>query len=163
MRIAMCPGSYDPVTYGHLNIIKRASKLFDKVLVVVMVNVEKESVFTVEERVEMLELMTAHVPNVEILSHNGLVADFARENGVCALVKGLRAVTDFEYEFQMSLINKKLNPELETMFITTDIRYMFLSSSSVREIARFGGDLSEFVPPEIEKIIIGRLSQSGQK
>ena len=158
MRVAVCPGSYDPVTYGHINIIKRSARLFDKVIAVVMHNVEKKCAFTAEERLDMLRTVTRDIGNVEAASYDGLVAEFAREQGACALVKGLRAVTDFEYEFQMSLINKKLNPELETMFITTDIRFMFLSSSSVREIARYGGDLSEFVPREIEGKILSRLN-----
>lgn len=159
MRIAICPGSYDPVTKGHVNIIERSAKLFDKVIVVVMVNVEKKASFNVEERVEMLKLVTRDIPNVEVEFHAGLVAKYAMEKGACALVKGLRAVTDFEYEFQMALINKKLNPQLETMFITTDAKFMYLSSSSAREVARFGGDLSDFVPPVIEKMIYKRLYQ----
>lgn len=163
MRIALCPGSYDPVTFGHLNIIERSAKLFDKVIVAVMINSEKSSLFTVEERLRMLETITKDIPNVEITGYEGLVAEYAKKVGASALVKGLRAVTDFEYEFQMGLINKKINPELETMFINTDIRYMFLSSSGVREIARYDGDLSEFVPPEVETIINEALSDGRMK
>lgn len=153
MQIALCPGSYDPVTFGHLNIIKRSAGLFDKVVVAVMVNSEKSSAFTAEERMRMLRVVTKDIANVEITSYEGLVAEYAQKIGAAALVKGLRAVTDFEYEFQMSLINKQINPGLETMFIPTAMRFMFLSSSAVREIARYGGDLSGFVPPEVEEII----------
>lgn len=157
MRIALCPGSYDPVTRGHLNIIERSAKLFDKVIVVVLINSEKKYVFTWQERVEMLRLATRDLPNVEVDFYSGLVAEYARMKGASALIKGLRAVTDFEYEFQMALINKKLNPELETVFITTDARFMYLSSSTVREVARFCGDISDFVIPETEKMIKDRL------
>lgn len=162
MRIALCPGSYDPVTKGHLDIIERASALFDKIIVVVMLNPAKKTAFTVTERVAMLQQALAGRHNIEVTSHEGLVAEFAGKRGACALVKGLRAVTDFEYEFQMSLINKKLNPQLETLFITTRQEYMYLSSSAVREIASFGGDLSEFVPPELEQTILNRLHKPAE-
>ena len=157
MRIALCPGSYDPVSLGHLNIIERSARLFDKVIVVVMINPEKNCVFTPKERVSMIRKVVKNIPNVEVDSHSGLVANYARERGASTLIKGLRAVTDFEYEFQMALINKKLNPELETMFITTDASFMYLSSSAVREVARFGGDLSDFVSKEVEQTILDRL------
>ncbi len=162
MRIALCPGSYDPVTKGHLNIIERSAKLFDKVIVVVLVNPDKKYVFSGEERATMMKIVTRHLPNVEVEFYNGLVADYAKKVGASALIKGLRAVTDFEYEFQMALINKKLNPELETIFITTDARFMYLSSSSVREVARFDGDFSDFVSPEVEPMIRERLSRNKQ-
>lgn len=163
MRIAICPGSYDPVTFGHMNIIERSAGLFDKVIVAIMVNAAKHSYFTHEERVQMVREVTGHIPNVEVLAYRGLVAELAREKEACALVKGLRAVTDFEYEFQMALINKKLNPELETMFITTDAKFMYLSSSSVREIASFGGDLKDFVPACIEERIHQRFYNEQNK
>lgn len=163
MRIALCPGSYDPVTKGHLNIIERTSRMFDKVVVVVLVNPSKNYTFTREERVGMLQKTTSYLPNVEVEFFDGLIADYARQKSACVLVKGLRAVTDFEYEFQMALINKKLNPELETIFITTDVRFMYLSSSSVREVARFGGDFSDFVPPELEAQISKRLCRPKEK
>ncbi len=163
MRIALCPGSYDPVTKGHVNIIERTAGLFDKVIVVVMINAEKRTAFRLEERVEMLKAATAGIENVEVASFSGLVADYARQRGACALVKGLRAVTDFEYEFQMALINSKLNEDLETVFITTDASFMYLSSSAVREVARFGGDISEFVPPEVEEMIMRRLGNTAQQ
>jgi pantetheine-phosphate adenylyltransferase len=161
MRIAICPGSYDPPTYGHLNIVRRSAGLFDKVIVAVMVNPDKQNWFTPEERVEMLRAITADISNVEVEAHSGLVAEYAREKKACALVKGLRAVTDFEYEFQMALINKKLNEELETMFITTDAQFMYLSSSTVREIASFGGELTDFVPSQIETAIKVRMAKEG--
>lgn len=157
MRIAICPGSYDPVTKGHMNIIERSAKLFDKVIVTVMYNPEKKAVFTPAERVEMLKIALAGLKNVEVEAHSGLVAEYARQKDACALVKGLRAVTDFEYEFQMALTNKKLNPELETIFINTDAKFMYLSSSSAREVAQFGGDLSDFVPAEIIPLMLERL------
>lgn len=156
-RIALCPGSYDPVTLGHLNIIKRAASLFDKVIVVTLINPDKTYSFSSGERVEMLQQVTAGMGNVEVDSYGGLVAEYAEKRGACALVKGLRAVTDFEYEFQMALINQKLNPDLETVFINTDMRFMYLSSSAVREVARFGGDISGFVPQELEQQIWNRL------
>ncbi len=157
MRIAICPGSYDPVTNGHLNIIERCSGLFDRVIVVALVNAKKTYAFSQEERVDMLRRVTAHLPNVEVDADSGLVAEYARKRGACALVKGLRAVTDFEYEFQMALINKKLNPGLETVFITTDAQFMYLSSSAVREIASYGQDLAGFVPPQLACEITKRL------
>lgn len=157
MRIAICPGSYDPVTYGHINILERSAKMFDEVVVVVMVNPAKKTVFSLQERMDMLEKVTKHIPNIKVETHEGLVADYAREKNACALIKGLRAVSDFEYEFQMALINKKLNPILETVFITTAAEFMYLSSSTVREIAQFGGDLADFVPAEIQPAIAERF------
>ncbi len=157
MKIAICPGSYDPVTKGHISIIKRCAGIFDKVIVTVLINANKKYSFSSEERVQMLRTVVADIPNVEVDAYGGLVAEYARQKGACALVKGLRAVTDFENEFQMALINKKLNPELETMFLITDSEYMYLSSSAVREVASFGGELSDFVPKEVEQTIIERL------
>lgn len=158
MRIAICPGSYDPVTNGHINIIERSCQLFDKVIVVVLVNPEKKTVFSREERVELLKIVLKDKPNIEVDTCDCLVAEYARSRGASALVKGLRAMSDFEYEFQMALINKKLNSELETVFITTDANNMFLSSSAVRELARYRRSLDGFVPPEIEPILHERLA-----
>ena len=142
MRIAVCPGSFDPVTLGHLDIIRRSSKLFDKVIVVVMVNYhKKDSSFTAEERVELLHRCTGDIENIEIDTYNGLLADYTREKGAVAIVKGLRAVSDFEYEFQQALTNKRLNPEVETIFITTSAENMFISSSVVKQVCVFGGDI----------------------
>lgn len=156
-EIALCPGSYDPVTFGHLNIIERAAGLFDKVIVAVMINEDKKCLFSIEERVEMLKATTTHIKNVEVTAFSGLVAEYSKIRGAKVMVKGLRAVTDFEYEFQMALINKKLNPDVETVFITADMKFMYLSSSAVRSVARYGGDLSDFVPKQVEKPILDRL------
>ena len=158
-RVAICPGSFDPITRGHLDIIERAAGLFDQVIVLIMVNPSKaNTAFTGQERVEMARRVTKHIPNVTVDFYSGLLADYARDKGACTLVKGLRAVTDFEYEFQMALTNKKLYPKLETMFMTTGVQYMYLSSSLVRQVASFGGDISEFVCPEILEKILDRLA-----
>ena len=161
MRIAVCPGSFGPITKGHLDIIKRASKLFDNVIVVVLQNTAKKYTFSVEERVRFIEESTADIANVSVDSYDGLLMDFCKMKGAVAVVKGLRAVTDFEYEFQMSLINKQLNPEIETVFINTAQEYMFLSSSVVREVASFGGDVSQFVPEQISTEITERFIKEG--
>jgi pantetheine-phosphate adenylyltransferase len=157
MATAVCPGSFDPVTLGHIDIIRRAAKMFDRVIVAVMTNPGKHPSFTPEERVEMLKVALREIPNVEVECFHGLLADYTRARGAVAIVKGLRAVTDFEYEFQMALTNKKLNPEVETVFLTTDAEFMYLSSSIVKQIASFGGDISGFVSPENLKRIKERL------
>ena len=159
MRIAICPGSVDPVTLGHMDIITRACKIFDKVIVAVPVNPDKRASFTVEERMEMLRTVTQGM-NVEVDGVKGLLADYAKEKDAVAIVKGLRAMTDFEYEFQMALTNKKLNPEVETMFLPTRMENMFLSSSMVKQIAGFGGDISHFVPECLLDRINERLCQT---
>ena len=159
-NIAVCPGSFDPITIGHLDIISRSSKMFSKVIVVVMSNVYKSSgSFTVEERVEMIKKSVADIPNVEVDHFDGLLADYAASKNAKAIIKGLRAVTDFEYEFQMALTNKKLNPNLETLFLTTSAENMYLSSSMVKQIASMGGDITDFVPPAIHKDIVNRLKK----
>lgn len=157
--IAICPGSFDPVTKGHLDIITRSSKMFDKVVVVVMSNAKKinSTSFTIEERMEMIRRSVADLPNVEVDHSEGLLADYAAKKNASAIVKGLRAVTDFEYEFQMALANKKMNPEVETVFLTTSAENMYLSSSMVKQIASMGGDISDFVPEVIHQDIISRL------
>ena len=160
MRIGVYPGSFDPATLGHLDIIQRASKLFDKLIVAAMINGEKTSAFTMEEKVDFLKRMTADLPNVEVECFSGLLADYVREKNACAIVKGLRAVSDFEYEFQMALTNKKLNPEFETLFLPTRIEHMFLSSSMVKQIAGFGGDISHFVPECLLEKINQRLCRT---
>lgn len=165
-RIAICPGSFDPITVGHLDIIRRSAALFDEVIVLVSVNYNKTTTFTAAERVDMARRATHELENVRVDSDNGLLAAYAQKVGARWLVKGLRAISDFEYEFQMALTNKKLCPELETLFLTTDIRYMYLSSSVVRQVAAFGGDISEFVIPELKEEIVTRLYRrgaSGQK
>lgn len=156
-RTVICPGSFDPVTLGHVDIIKRASNLFDKVIVAVLINMEKRPSFTIEERISFLQETLKDLPNVEVVGFEGLLADYAKERKAVGVVKGLRAVTDFEYEFQMSLMNKKLNRDLETIFLTTDSQYMYLSSSIVKEVASLGGDISNFVPSCIHDKILERL------
>ena len=150
MSIAICPGSFDPITLGHLNIIRRASRIFDWVVVCVMFNSTKTSpMFSVEERVDMVRRAVAKYPNVIVDCSDGLLAEYARQFDGAVVVKGLRAASDFEYEFQMNLINKKINPEMETMFLTSSEKYTFLSSSIVREMARYDADLTGLVPDEI--------------
>jgi len=157
MKIAVCPGSFDPVTKGHIDIIERAANEFDKLIVVVLINPNKTPLFSVEERVELLKKSTSHISNVEVDSYSGLLAVYAKEHGVSAIVKGLRAVTDFEYEFQQALTNKKINPDVETMFLITSSDYMYLSSSMVKQVAEFGGDISDFVPEPALPDIKARL------
>ena len=150
MSLAICPGSFDPITLGHLNIIRRTSKIFDKVVVCIMYNSTKtKPMFTIEERVAMVQKVVERFPNVEVATSDGLLAEYAKQFYKPGIVKGLRAASDFEYEFQMNLINKKINPELETMFLTASEKYTFLSSSVVREMASYGADLTGFVPYEI--------------
>lgn len=159
MKIAVCPGSFDPVTKGHLDVITRASKLFDKVIVVVMENVKKKNSnsFTVEERIDFIKRCTNGLENVETDSYVGLLADYARKKNAAAIVKGLRAVSDFEDEFQQSLTNMKLNPDVETVFITAKSEYMYLSSSVVKQVAGYGGDVDEFIPAQIIEDVKKRL------
>ena len=151
MKTAIYPGSFDPITLGHLNIIKRAAVCFDKLIVCVMVNSEKvnRGLFTEAERVELIRRVVAKLPNVEVDSSSTLIAEYARQKKACTLVKGLRAVSDYENELQMALINRKLNPRLETMFLPSSTKYTYVSSSMVKEMARYGADLSDFVPREI--------------
>lgn len=149
MRTAIYPGSFDPVTSGHLNIIRRAANIFDKLIVCVMVNAGKTPMFSQDERVALIRRVTADIPNVEVDSSNGLLAEYAKRKGSCVIVKGLRAGSDFENEFQMALINHNINPDLDTMFLTAEHQYMYLSSSTVKELGRYGVDLSQFLPEEI--------------
>ena len=153
MKTAIYPGSFDPVTLGHLDVIERASALFDRLIVVVMHNQTKKPMFTAEERVALLRRVTGHLPNVEIDCFDGLLAAYAAERGACTIVKGLRAVSDFEYEFQMTALNYQLDEELETVFIMSPPQYMYLSSSIVREIASLKGDVSGFVPPCVKEAL----------
>lgn len=148
MKIAVCPGSFDPVTKGHLDIITRASKLFDRVIVVVMSNAAKSPVFTQVERMNLLlrAIDTAGIDNVIVDCYDGLLADYVKLRNATSIVKGLRAMSDFEYEFQMALTNRKIYPEAETVFLTTAAENMYLSSSLVKQVAQFGGDISDFVP-----------------
>ena len=156
-KTVICPGSFDPVTLGHLDIITRASGMFGKVVVAVLVNSSKTATFSTEERIELLTEAVSGLPNVEIVSFEGLLAEYCKTCGIDTIVKGLRAVSDFEYEFQMAIANKKLNPKLETIFLTADADSTFLSSSMVREIGSMGGDISNFVPACVHDRIIKKL------
>lgn len=157
MKTAICPGSFDPVTLGHLDVIKRASALFDKVTVVVMVNLSKRPAFTTEERIALLKKVTGGIRNVEIEAYSGLLADYASSKKATAIVKGLRVMSDFEYEFQMALTNSSLAPGVETIFLPASIDCMFMSSSMVREVASRGRDISKFVPHQIADEILKKL------
>ena len=149
MKIAIYPGSFDPVTSGHLNIIRRAAKIFDRLIVCVMVNTGKKPMFTQEERVALIRRVTEDIPNVEVDCSDELLAEYAKRKGSCVIVKGLRAGSDFENEFQMAMINRKINPDLDTMFLTAEHQYMYMSSSTVKELGHYGVDLSDFLPEEI--------------
>ncbi len=161
MKIVVCPGSFDPVTLGHIDIIERSARLFDKVIVVVMRNRSKAlGSFTVEERLDFLQRCTAHLSNVTIDKYDGLLAEYARIKHADAVVKGLRAVSDFDDEFRQALANQQLNPDFETVFLTTSAEHMFLSSSVVKQVCELGGDISAFVPAQIREDIIKRLSKN---
>jgi pantetheine-phosphate adenylyltransferase len=158
MRRAVCPGSYDPVTNGHLDIIERAATLFDEVVVAVLINKNKKSLFTVDERIEMLQEVTAQWPNVRVDSFYGLLVDYCRDHGIAAIVKGLRAVSDFEYELQMAQMNQRLSG-VETLFMFTKPENSFLASSLVKEVATYGGDVGNLLPPKIEQRLLERLAE----
>ncbi|MBE6976075.1 MAG: pantetheine-phosphate adenylyltransferase [Ruminococcaceae bacterium] len=162
MKIAIYPGSFDPVTSGHLNIIRRAAEIFDKLVICVMVNAGKNPMFTLQERVEMIRKVTADIPNVEVDCSDQLLAEYAKDIGSCVIVKGLRAGSDFENEFQMALVNRKLNPDLDTMFLSADQQYMSLSSSMVKELATYNVDLSDFLPAQIIADFKNRIATTHQ-
>jgi pantetheine-phosphate adenylyltransferase len=155
---AICPGSFDPVTYGHLDIIERTAQLFPEVVVGVLENPSKRPIFSLEERVALIKTTIGHLPNVKVCCFKGLLVDFVKEMKGNLIVKGLRAISDFEIEFQMALSNKKMAPEIETMFMMTRNEYSFLSSSMIKEIAQFGGDIHELVPPEAERALKAKFS-----
>jgi pantetheine-phosphate adenylyltransferase len=157
LKIAICPGSFDPATNGHIDIIQRSAKLFDKVIVAVLNNPSKDPLFSVEERVEILKKTCSFIDNLEIDSFSGLLIEYAKSKNANAIVKGLRAVSDFEYELQMALMNKKLNPEIETVFMMTSSKYSYLSSSLVKEVARLGGCIRGLVPEIIESEIYKKI------
>lgn len=160
MRVGIYPGSFDPVTLGHLDIIDRASRLVDTLVIGVLVNGVKQAMFDMEERVELVKRVTAHIPNVTVEAYRGLLVEFAKEKQATILVRGLRAVTDFEYELQIAQTNHKLEPNVDTVFLTTSVDYAYVSSSIVREIASYGGDISNFVP---ESIIDDIYKKAGRK
>ena len=157
MKIAVYPGSFDPVTSGHLNIIRRAANIFDKLIVCVMVNAGKNPMFSLEERVALIKRVTSNIPNVDVDCSGELLAEYAKEKGSCVIIKGLRAGSDFENEFQMAMINRKINPNLDTMFLTAEHQYMYMSSSVVKELGKYQADLSDFLPEEIIEDVKNRV------
>ena len=157
MNTAVYPGSFDPATYGHLDLIERASLFFDRVIVGVLNNSAKTPLFSVEERVNILKSATRKYKNVEIKPFTGLSVDFARDNHAQVIVRGLRAVTDFEYELQMAQTNRVLAPDVDTVFLTTSLEYAYVSSTIMKEVALYGGDLSRFAPPQITKVLMDKL------
>ena len=161
MKRAIYPGTFDPVTYGHLDVIHRSSKMFDELIVGILSNVNKKPLFTVDERVSMIESLTKDIPNVSVAKFDGLLIDFAKSQKANFIVRGLRAVTDFEYELQMSQTNRIMAPEIDTIFLTTSLKYSYLSSSTVREVASFNGDISRFVPENIEKLVKEKFNYKG--
>ena len=163
MKCAVYPGSFDPVTLGHMDIIKRASSLVDRLIIAVLNNRAKTPLFSVEERVKMLEEVTKDLPNVEVKSFGGMTVDFARECGANALVRGLRAITDFEYELQIAQLNRVMDPDIDTVFLTTNLKYAYLSSSSVKEVAAYGGDISHFVTPYVENEVHNKLKDRSRE
>ena len=166
MKVAIYPGSFDPITSGHLNIIRRAANIFDKLIVCVMVNGTKSPLFSQDERVQMIRDVVSGIPNVEVDASCDLLAEYARQKGSCVIVKGLRAGSDFENEFSMAIINHKINPNLDTMFLTAEHQYMYLSSSTVKELANYDVDLSEFLPEQIIPVFKQRIAdvrQGGKK
>ncbi|WML35128.1 pantetheine-phosphate adenylyltransferase [Clostridium sp. OS1-26] len=159
MKTAVYPGSFDPVTNGHLDIIRRSAKVFDEVTVGVLVNPQKKGLFDIEERVELIQRAVKDIPNVKVESFSGLLIHFMKNKGAKVIIKGLRAVSDFEYEFQMSLMNSKLDPNIETVFMMTSAKNSFLSSSSVKQVAMFGGCIKDLVPDEIIPDIMKKVNR----
>lgn len=159
MRIGIYPGSFDPITLGHLDVILRSSKLFDKLYIGVLNNSKKHALFTAEERVDMIRQAMGDIKNVEVESFHGLLVDYAAMRHANAIVRGLRAVTDFEYELQLAQTNHKINPQVDTVFLTTSVEYSYLSSSIVKEIASYGGDITKFVPGTISDILYEKLRE----
>lgn len=157
MNIAIYPGSFDPVTNGHLDIIERTAKIFDKVIVAILINSNKTPTFTTDEKIEMLKKATEHIPNVEIEFFDGLLVNFVRKKGAHVIVKGLRAISDFEYEFQMAMLNKSVAPDIETLFMMTSNKYSYLSSSIVKELGKLGASLDDLVPEKIMDNVIKKL------
>jgi len=163
VKIAVYPGSFDPFTRGHVDILERSSKLFDRIIVAVVANVNKKSLFTLEERVEMIKEATKHVPNVEVDWFSGLVVNYVKQKGACAIIRGLRTVADFEYEMQMAMMNRHLLPEVDTVFIMSSSAYYYISSSGVKEAALLGGSIDGLVPPNVEERVKQRLAELRKK
>jgi len=161
MNIAVYPGSFDPITLGHLNIIKRAAAVFDKLYVCVSVNSEKHTLFTMEERMDLIARTVKNLKKVEVDAFDGLIVNYAREKGAKTIVKGLRAVSDFDYEFQIAMANKKIDPSLDTFFLASSEKYTYLSSTVVKEMAKYGADIGGFVPREIIKDVVNKLNSRG--
>ena len=160
-RVALFPASMDPVTNGHLDIIHRSLKVFDRLIVAIAHNVAKSGTFSVPERIEMLETVLAGESRVEITAFEGLLVDFCRRSGAGTVIRGLRAMSDYEYEFEMALMNKHLNPDVETVFMMASQEYLYVSSSRLKELVRFGGEVSDFVPPLVEKRLREKLQPAG--
>ena len=158
MKIAIYPGSFDPMTYGHLDIIERSSKMVDKLYVSVLINSAKNPLFSIDERVSMIKEMTSHLPNVEVTAFDGLLVDYAKKMNASIIVRGLRAVTDFEYELQIAQTNRIVNPQVDTIFLTTSLEYSYLSSTIVKEVASYAGDISRFVPEPIAEAVYSKLN-----
>ena len=163
MRRAIYPGSFDPATFGHIDMIQRSAQIVDELVVAVLINSAKSPLFSVEERVSMLEEITGHLPNVRIQSFDGLLIDYAREVGASIIVRGLRAVTDFEYELQIAQTNRIVNSQVDTVFLTTSLEYAYLSSTIVKEVASYGGDISHFVPERLIERIYAKYPKAGHK
>ncbi|MDO4343507.1 MAG: pantetheine-phosphate adenylyltransferase [Eubacteriales bacterium] len=157
MRKAVYPGSFDPVTFGHLDVIRRSAALVDELIVAVLQNNNKNPLFSAQERVKILREVTKDMNNVRVETYSGLSIDFVRKCGAKFLVRGLRAITDFDYELQMAQTNRIMAPDIDTIFLTTSLEYAYLSSSTVKEVAYYGGDISRFVPPEVEKAIVKKM------
>jgi pantetheine-phosphate adenylyltransferase len=157
---AVYPGTFDPITNGHLDIIERTASLFNKVYILVAINPGKTPLFTLDERIEMIRCATRHLANVETVTYDGLLVDFAKEKGVKIIVRGLRAISDFEYELQMAMMNKKLNPDVDTLFMAPNENFTYLNSTIVKQVASFGGDISKFVPPCVRKYFRGKFPKS---
>ena len=159
-RIAIYPGSFDPVTNGHVDIAQRGLRLFDKIIVAILRNPEKKFLFTVEERIEMLEASFEEYPDIEVETFDGLLVDYAAKKGSIAILRGMRAVSDFEYEFQLALMNRKLNREVQTVFLMTSLRWIFTSSSIIKEAAQFGGDIKGMVPPIVNEKLMKKFNRT---
>ncbi|WP_129409863.1 pantetheine-phosphate adenylyltransferase [Marinitoga lauensis] len=160
MSKAIYPGSFDPITFGHLNIIKRATKIFDELYVVVLNNINKKYFFSIDERIEITKESLKNFPNIKVESFNGLLVDYAKEKGINVIIRGLRAVSDFEYELQLANANRSLNENVEILFLMTDTEFSFISSTIVKEVAKFGGNISQWVPKNVENAIIKKISNN---